>query len=50
MTKEMYLIKANLPTSKSNITSGNGEGMWVFVSEDCKKSYSFIPLIPLIVV
>lgn len=39
MTKEMYLIKANLPTSKSNITSGNGEGMWVFVSEDCKKSY-----------
>lgn len=39
MTKEMYLIKANLPTNKSEITTGNGEGMWVIVSEDCKKSY-----------
>ena len=39
MEKNKYLIKANLPTNKSEITTGNGEGMWVIVSENCKKSY-----------
>ena len=33
------LIKINLPKTKEEYETGNGEGVWAIVDEECKKAY-----------
>lgn len=35
----MEYIKVNLPASQEAYNRGNGEGVWVLVTEDVKKAY-----------
>jgi hypothetical protein len=38
--KEMFnLIKINLPKTKEEYETGNGEGVWAIVNDECKKAY-----------